>query len=83
MHAHHQFDSFASDVVRHEIVRILATGLVRLGIKTALASNPGFQSIDKKENGNQGLELSDETVLSVSRGVNGPENSRFSRSTAC
>ncbi len=60
---------------RQAVAYLLANGVLRLRQRVA-APQKGPQNSPV-----QGLELSDETVLSVSRGVNGPESSQFSRST--
>jgi len=63
---------------REAVAHFLAHGVLRFRQRASAASHE-----TPKDSHTPSLELSEETVLSVSRGVNGPESSRFSRSTTC
>jgi hypothetical protein len=63
---------------RQAVAHLLAHGVLRLRQRASAAS---YETL--KNSPVPGLELSAETVLSVSPGVNGPESSQRPRSAAC
>jgi hypothetical protein len=56
----------------HELATILAAGVLRLRFRVALPDRGGHaEAKNLPKSGQDGLELPDETVLSVTSGVNG------------